>query len=94
MNKEILNEVLGIHQETHENEEDYNCFHIIEDGDWISDGKYEHHTIIVSYKNKYFQIMESRSGSYWTDYDYNDPEVCEVTPKKKIVEITEWEFVK
>ena len=63
---------------------------IVEDGDWVDDGKYSFRTSIVKHNDKYFEISESRSGSYFTDYHYDDPEAYEVTPEIKMVEVTTW----
>ena len=93
MNTNIIEEVLAIYDNTHENEDDYDQYKIVEDGDWVSEYKYEYHTLIVSYKGKYYQINESRTGSYFTDYDYSEPEAFEVIPEKRMVEVTDWKVV-
>lgn len=76
--------------EAWDNEDD--SIEIIEDGDWVSDYKYELRTSIVAFEGKYYAIHESRSGSYHSDYEYGDPEINEVTPKQ--VTITDWVAVK
>lgn len=72
--------------------EDLEC-EVIEEGDWINDHKYQYKTDIIKYNNKYYEIMQNRSGSYWSDYDYGDSEIHEVTPVKKMIEVTTWEYI-
>lgn len=64
----------------------------IERGSWEVDHKYENRETIVKYQDKYYCILENRSGSYFTDYEYNDPFVYEVQPIK--VEVTKWAAIK
>ena len=67
---------------------------IIERGDWIENGKYSFRTSYVKIEDKYYEIEECRSGSYFTDYHYDDPEVYEVTPKEVVITKTVYERVK
>lgn len=67
---------------------------IINKGDWIDDGKYSYKETVVEYQNKFYVIQESRSGSYFTDYHYEDPEIYEVTKRVEMVETTFWDVVK
>lgn len=59
-------------------------------GDWEVEHKYEHRTDIVRHlpTGRYFAIDKSRSGSYWSDYHYDEPEAREVEPKQ--VTVTQW----
>lgn len=68
---------------------------VIENGSWEVDYKYELKTTIIEYEptGKYYQINEARTGSYFSDYHYEDPDIYEVTPTKKMVEITTWNLV-
>lgn len=66
---------------------------IVEDGDWIDDGKYSFKDTIVTYQDTYYQISESRSGSYFTDYHYNDPEIFQVAPRVETIVKTFWDIV-
>ena len=43
--------------------------------------------------DKHYQINEARRGSYWNDYEYDDPDIFEVIPVEKIVKTTVWEKV-
>lgn len=62
------------------------------DGDeWVSEGKYEHRNPII--KNletgKFYQALLTRTGSYYSDYDYQyHDELVEV--KQKQVTVTTW----
>lgn len=67
---------------------------IVEDGDWIDDGKYSFKDTIVKYQDTYYQISESRSGSYFTDYYYNDPDIYQVTRREETVVKTFWDIMK
>lgn len=67
---------------------------VIVEGDWIDDGKYSHTFSVVEYKGKTYGISQSRSGSYYTDYDYNDPEIYEVVKREVPVIKTHWDKVK
>lgn len=68
--------------------EDTVNFSVIEDGDFVSGGKYEHKESVIKDKNtgKYYSVFQSRTGSYFTDYHFEDDlEAVEVEP----VEVTE-----
>lgn len=73
---------------------------MIEDGEWISYGKYDLKTSIVKHveSDKYYQYSLSRTGSYYSDYTYSHREdkfvkLYEVKPVEKTVVITEWKLV-
>jgi len=55
-------------------------YEVVEEGDWIDDGKYQHRNFDVKIDGKYYSFSESRSGSYYTDWYHSVPEVCEYTP--------------
>jgi hypothetical protein len=71
-----------------------------EEGQWISEGKYEYKDIIFSVLNlnKFYMLSISRSGSYFSDwyYDFEDwneeIECMEVISKE--VTVTHWILVK
>ncbi len=65
---------------------------IIDAGDWLDDGKYSFLSTIIKYKDKFYQINQNRTGSYWTDYNYGDPEAYEVEPYE--VTVTQYRVVK
>jgi|GEM_PF-5051286 len=74
-------------------EEDPEC-ELIEVGDWIDQGKRSYCTSIIKIEDTYYEIEECRSGSYYTDYYYDDPEIHEVTPKEVVITKTVYERVK
>jgi len=67
---------------------------IINEGSWIDDGKYSFRTSYVKIEDKYYEIEQRRSGSYYTDYYYDDPEVYEVIPEKVVITKTIYKRVK
>ena len=59
---------------------------LIEEGDWIDEGKYDFRDIIFMVDGKYYRHELSRSGSYFTDYEYDyDDYALEVRPVEKTV---------
>ena len=75
-------------------DEDDGVYTVIDSGDWVDDGKYQYQQTVIRDKStdRYFAVSQSRSGSYYSDFEYDDPEICEVSP----VEYTaiRWEYVK
>ena len=67
---------------------------IVENGDWVDEGKYSYKETVVKYQDTYYMISESRSGSYFTDYHYDDPEICQVMPRTETIVKTFWDVVK
>lgn len=67
---------------------------VIEEGDWTDEGKYSYSESIIRFGDKFYSIQQSRSGSYYTDYYYNDPEITEVTRQEKTVVQVTWVPVK
>lgn len=67
-------------------------FEEIEEGDWQDNGKYSYSTSIVkdTINNKYYEIHNTRSGSYFTDYNYSPAQICEVMPKEETITVTKW----
>lgn len=73
---------------------------MIEDGDWVSDGKYDTQYCIVqnNQSGKYYQYQLTRSGSYYSDYWYSHQEdggvdLNEVIPMEETVTIIRWKGV-
>ncbi len=73
----------------------FNDFIVVEEGDWVSDGKYQSTTHIFQRKSdgKYFAQNWYRSGSYLSDYYYNDPEDLYEVERKEVVTV-QWKMVK
>ena len=46
-------------------------FKIIEDEDWIDHGKYSDKTTIFEMEGKTYSVSFGRSGSHFTDYNYD-----------------------
>ena len=70
---------------------------VVEEGDWVSDGKYESCEVIFTDGVRFYTATASRSGSYYSDYTYEsdwddgDADVAEVAKVTKTIEI--WEAV-
>lgn len=90
---ELEKKVIALFEDGWHVEEDYTHFEVIEDGDWEVDRKYQFRSSIVKFMDKHYQINEARRGSYWNDYEYDDPDIFEVIPVEKIVKTTVWEKV-
>lgn len=75
--------------------EEEDDFIVVEEGEWSVSGKYEYCTNIFQRKSdgKYFAQDLSRSGSYFSDYHYGDPEDLYEVEQKEVVKI-EWNRVK
>jgi hypothetical protein len=67
-------------------------YELIQNGDWIDDGRYSFKDTVIKYQDKFYCIYESRSGSYFTYYNYGEPNACEVEPYE--VTITQYRPVK
>lgn len=66
----------------------------VEKGEWIDEGKYSYCSDIYSTEDgNHFKIDNSRSGSYHTDYYYNEPNVYQVKPVVKTITKIVWENV-
>jgi hypothetical protein len=56
---------------------------IIEEGDWVTEYKdFATKETIFKYEDNFYKMTATRSGSYYTDYDYDEPEFCEVVPRQ------------
>lgn len=59
-------------------------FHLVEEGEWVNEYKdYDLKTNIYQKidTGKYYAYNDSRSGSYYSDYEYDNPtELVEVEP--------------
>jgi hypothetical protein len=66
---------------------------VVEEGDWEDGGKYQYLQSIIRFPEwspeKFFSYNLTRSGSYFSDYEYDRPsELYEVVKKEKITH--EW----
>jgi hypothetical protein len=47
-------------------------FEVVQDGDWISEGKYEFKSVVFKAPDgKHYEVGADRSGSYHTDWHYS-----------------------
>lgn len=73
-------------------------FEIVDSGQWTSDIKYQHRSVVFKFEDKFYRVHDSRSGSYHSDYYYEhedwpaEKEVEEVVATTKT--ITVWETKK
>lgn len=68
----------------------------VEDGDWTVEGKYSYcdWTYFFPELNVYVFCSQSRSGSYHSDYYYDDPNFNFVEPYTETVVVTNYRTVK
>lgn len=74
--------------------EDYSdAYEVIEEGDWVSDGKYQHCDLIFKFEDKFYSVSMYRSGSYHTDwyYEWEDTKEFEC-PEVEKVEVVRYEW--
>ena len=67
---------------------------VVENGEWIDDGKWQHKSIIFQFNDKYYKLIRSRSGSYFSDwyYDSEDQKEFECDEVEKVeVKTYKWE---
>lgn len=66
-------------------------FEIVSDGEWSVDFKCQHRDIIFSHDGRFYLITSTRSGSPFTDYEYDSqwwPEEVECPEVEKAEKIT------
>lgn len=77
--------------------EGYESIEVIEEGEWVDDGKSSYASFIFKFEEKFYCYTAGRSGSYHTEYyfdwewDNSDQELPEVKQVEKTV--TVWERV-
>jgi len=59
---------------------------MVDEGDWTDEGKYQNCEMIVEKNGQYFAIALGRSGSYYTDWYYDEPE-CYPVERKEITTV-------
>lgn len=90
--KDEMREVIDL-----DKNEEYGKYKLIEEGDWDDEGKYQYKEIVFTHVNhpgKFFSIVIERSGSYFSEYEYNYNywgDEVEVTEVKK-VEVVKYEW--
>lgn len=69
----------------------------VEEGDWVQDYKYQLRTNYVKHKptGKIYEYSQSRSGSPFTDWYYEEgvPEFNEVIQKERTIVEKYWSYV-
>lgn len=88
MDKELQERILAVYNE----EADHPDIETVEEGSWEQDGKYQFCEAIFKHEDEFYCVSQSRSGSYHSDWYYNDPDVYEVTPKE--IKTIKWVPVK
>lgn len=68
-------------------------FEVISEGGYEGDDKYQYAEDVLKINNKYYCAIESRCGSYFSDYDYNLQDVYEAVRTEKTVVQVVWEKV-
>lgn len=72
----------------------YSRLEVVEEGDWIQEGKYQYQsTIVKDDEGNHFEISNNRSGSYHTDWYYGDANVCQVKPVVETYTKVVWKAV-
>lgn len=86
--------------------DEYDLGDVVKEGDWTDGGKWQTKVDVVRiddnksqfthlpFKQGYYEVRTVRSGSYWSDYEYDDPKVVEVEPYEETITITKWRAVK
>lgn len=84
MNEDLLAEFADLYS-VHHDVEQIEGIEIIKEGDWNQEHKSQFRTTIAKYKDVLFAVSESRSGSYHTDWYYDDTCITAVEPFEKVV---------
>ena len=65
---------------------------VVYEDEWTQSGKWQYQsTVIKDQDGNHWRINEARAGSYWTDYEYDEPTVDAVEPYEAVV--TKWRLV-
>lgn len=65
---------------------------IVHVGDWVSEGKWDSNEFVVEYGGKFYLAHRSRTGSYYSDYEYQEPKPVDFMEAKKVTRTIEvWE---
>lgn len=95
-NQEILDEILDDHDGRGEyyDFDDSEYLEEVEAEEWTQNHKYQYRQVVYwsTKHNVHVAVNESRSGSYHSDWYYNDPDVSLVEKRSRVVTktITEW----
>lgn len=61
-------------------------FTIVEEGNWEDDGKFSVLSKIFSYKQKYYCLSVTRTGTYFTNYDFEYDLECPEVFKRTVLQ--------
>lgn len=92
----IFKEIMEDHDGYSENYdfEDSDYLEEVEEEDFVQDGKYQHRQVVYYSKKHdvHVAVNETRSGSYHSDWYYQEPDVALVEKRERVVTktITEW----
>jgi hypothetical protein len=67
---------------------------VVEETDWTQDHKYQYQETTYHKDGQYFSVTQSRSGSYHTDWYYNDPECFEVERHEEVKVVVTYKLKK
>lgn len=70
--------------------EDIAGLEVLEEGEWEQDHKYQHRSSVVLFEGQTFDISESRSGSYHTDWYYDSSYITPVEAHKEVRTVVIW----
>jgi len=65
---------------------------IVEEGEWIQDGKCQYRSRIFEVDGKYWEYYQSRSGSPFTDWEYEESDEAIQVERKEVTRVI-WEPV-
>lgn len=68
-------------------------YELIDEGEWLQDGKYQRCSFILGYEGKCYSLSTHRSGSPFTDWYYEWEDASEFTAyevEQKEITITKW----
>ena len=70
---------------------------IVEEGEWDGAGeKYQTLDVVFTNGERFYSGTITKSGSYFSDWEYNDwgnADITEVTKVTRTIEVTRWEAI-
>ena len=76
-------------KEWQDGDDEHQDLNVIEEGEWEQDHKTQSRETVFRHipNGRFVSIIENRSGSYHTDWYYDDPEIYEVAPETKTITV-------
>ncbi|AVQ80737.1 hypothetical protein [Variovorax sp. PMC12] len=64
---------------------------MVQEGEWEQESKDQYCSTVYRHEptGRFVEITQNRRGAYWSDWDYGDPDICEVVPRTKTVTVYE-----